>query len=380
MFGKRVTLFRLLGFAVRVDISWIFIAALVSWSLADEFRGSYEDLAAITYWLMAVAGMVGLFLSIIFHELSHSLMARRHGIEMSGITLFIFGGVAEMTEEPPNARAEFLMAAVGPLSSLGLAAGFWALTNLGRQSGWGVPVTGLTHTLAFLNASIAAFNLVPGFPLDGGRILRAALWGWKKNLRWATRWAARMGTLFAYVLIAWGVFLALVTQNAAGLWYALIGMFLRGAARSSYRQLLLRRALEGEPVRRFMQDSPTTVPPEATLAELVDQYVYRYMYKMYPVVAGSGVLCGCVTTHHVKQIPREEWRVRRVGEIMQPCSTRNSVSPDTDALVALQLMNHYKSSRLLVVEGGRLAGILALKDLLRFLSLKVALEGDGGPE
>ena len=375
MFGKRIDLFRILGFEVRIDLSWVIVAILIAWSLSTGvFPFRHEGLSAQTYWTMGILGAIGLFLSIIFHEMSHSLVARKFGIAIKGITLFIFGGVAEMKQEPPSPKAEFFMAAAGPLSSLLLALMFYALSQLARNAGWPEPVDGILRYLAWINGMLAVFNLVPAFPLDGGRILRSVLWGWKKNLRWATRIAAGIGSGFGLVLIFLG-FLQFFSGNfIGGMWWFFIGMFLRGAAGMSYRQLLVRRALEGEPVRRFMKPDPVTVSPSTTLEALVDDYFYPYQFKLFPVVDKGNQLLGCVTIKTIKEIPREEWSRKTVGEIVLGCSPENTIDSQADAMEALSLMNRTGSSRIMVTEENRLVGILSLKDMLSFLDLKVELE------
>jgi Zn-dependent protease len=373
MFGKRIKLFNLLGFEVRIDLSWIVIAILITWSLAAGlFPYLYHGLPPETYWLMGVAGALGLFGSIIFHEFCHSIVARGFGMPMKGITLFIFGGVAEMGDEPPTAKAEFWMAVVGPLSSLFIGGIFYLIYLYGREGGWPVPVNGVTRYLAWINALLAGFNLVPAFPLDGGRILRSILWGLRQNMRWATRVSSTIGSGFGIFLIIMGVLEVLRGNFIGGMWWFLIGMFLKTAAQQSYQQLVMRKALEGEQVRRFMNPNPVTVAAGTTLKELVDDYIYKYHYKMFPVM-DNGKLVGCITTREVKEIPREDWPQHRVAEVASGCS-ENIIAPDTDATKALALMNQTGASRLLVVEQGRLVGIVTLKDLLGFLSLKVELE------
>lgn len=376
MFGKTITLFRLFGFRVRIDLSWFLIAALVAWSLAvGAFPLYYENLSAATYWWMGIGGALALFVSIVVHELCHSLAARRYGMEMRGITLFVFGGVAEMTEEPSSAVAEFVMALAGPASSIALGGLVLGLHHLGTQAGWPVPLTGVLSYMGLINLVLAGFNLLPAFPLDGGRVFRAALWAWRGNLRWATRIASVTGSAIGLLMVAGGVLYALSGALIGGLWLAFIGMFIRGASRMSYQQLLTRKALEGEKVRRFMRAQPVTVPGEATIADLVEDYVYTHHFKMLPVVEGERLL-GCVTTRDIKEVPRAEWSQRRAGEIARTCSPENTISPDQDVTEALSSMHRTQSSRLMVVEDGCLVGVLALKDLLEFLSLKVDLEGD----
>jgi Zn-dependent protease/CBS domain-containing protein len=375
MFGNRIKLFRLLGFEVRVDWSWIIIAILIAWSLSKGlFPSYYKNLSPQTYWWMGIIGAAGLFLSIIAHEFSHSLVARKFGLPMKGITLFIFGGVAEMEDEPPSAKVEFMMAIAGPLSSILIAIIFYGIHTAGKQAGLAQPINGVVGYLAWINAILAGFNLLPAFPLDGGRVLRSILWGVKKNLRWATFVSSRIGSGFGILLIVLGFIQVFRGNFIGGMWWFLIGMFLQGAAKASYQQLLTRRALEGEPVRRFMKTDAVTVPPSISLEQLVEDYIYKYHFKMFPVVEDHDRLLGCVTTRQIKEIPRAEWARRTVGDVASQCTPENTIEPQADAMKALSLMKQTGASRLMVVEGGRLVGIIALKDLLELLSLKVELE------
>ncbi|OGP59881.1 MAG: peptidase M50 [Deltaproteobacteria bacterium RBG_13_52_11b] len=375
MIGKRIRLFKLFGFEVGIDWSWIILAILIAWSLSvGLFPFRFKNLSAETYWLMGIVGALGLFFSIIFHEMCHSLVARKYGMTMKGITLFIFGGVAEMGEEPPSPKAEFMMAIAGPIASIAIGIVCYGIYFLGRQTGWAEPINGVVHYLAYINGLLAFFNLVPAFPLDGGRVLRSILWGWKKNLRWATRISSEIGSGFAILLIVLGAFQFLRGNFIGGMWWFLIGMFLRGAAKTSYQQLLLRKALEGEPVKRFMKTDPVTVTPSLSVAQLVEDYIYKYHYKMFPIVEDTDRLIGCVTTKQVKEIPPEEWNQRKVGEIAAQCSSENTISPQVDAMKALSIMSKTGASRLMVTEGSRLVGVIALKDLLKFFALKVELE------
>jgi Zn-dependent protease/CBS domain-containing protein len=328
---------------------------------------------------MGIAGAVGLFASIIFHELCHSLVARRYGLPIRGITLFIFGGVAEMEDEPPSPRSEFLMALAGPVSSAVLALGFYLLSRLGATAEWSAAPVAVLGYLASINISLAAFNIIPAFPLDGGRVLRSILWGWKDDLRWATRLASRIGTGFGYVLLGLGVLSLFMRRFGNGLWLFVLGTFLQNASRSAYRQIFVREALQGEPVSRFMKANPVTVSPDLSIRELVDNYVYRHHFKMYPVMEDTE-LVGCVSTRAISGVPRAEWDRRTVGTLIQTCSVDNTVAPGTDAMEALSKMSRTRNSRLMVVDSQRLVGVITLKDLLSFLSLKMDLEGGGsGP-
>jgi len=374
VFGRKFTLFRLFGFEVGIDPTWIILAILVAWSLSTGyFPFYYRNLSTEAYWIMGIIGAVGLFLSIIFHEFSHSLVARRSGMPMKGITLFIFGGVAEMNEEPPGAKEEFWMALAGPVSSFVAAGVFYGLEGLGNAVGWPIYITAVVGYLALINFILAVFNLIPAYPLDGGRILRSILWGWKKNIRWATRISSQIGAGFGIALIILGVLRVLTGYFIGGMWFFLIGMFIRGAARMSYQQLLTRRALEGEPVRRFMNENPITVPPSITLDKLVEDYIYRHHHKLYPV-AEDGRLTGCITTRQIKAIDRDEWPNTTAGQIARDCSEENTVSPETDAVNALATMQKNGASRMMVVSGGQLQGIISLKDMLDFLSMKIDFE------
>jgi len=374
MFGKSIKLFKLFGFEVKIDLSWILIAVLIAWSLATYFPFVYKNLSMQTYWLMGIVGAIGLFISIIFHELSHSLVARRFGIPMKGITLFIFGGVSEMGEEPPNAKAEFSMAIMGPVSSVFLGLIFYGIYSQALRINWPVPVIGTFHYLAGLNGLLAIFNLLPAFPLDGGRVFRAILWSLKKNFRWATRISSGVGSTFGFLMILWGLFNVVIRGNLiGGIWWFLIGMFLQSSAKMSYQQIVIRKALEGEVVQRFMVSDPLTVDSSITVKQLVEDYIYKYHLKMFPVVDADKLL-GCVSTREVQETSRDEWGRKTVRELATQCSTENTIGPQADAMEALSKMNRTGSSRLIVVEGNHAVGVITLKDMLKFLSLKVELE------
>lgn len=374
MFGKGITLFRLFGFKVKIDLSWLILGLLITWTLAQGlFPYQIKGLHPTTYWIMGVAGALGLLFSIVFHELWHSLIARKFGLSMRGITLFIFGGVAEMTEEPPSPKAEFFMAVAGPISSVILSLGLFAIFFIGAGAGWSKSITVVINYLAFLNLILAGFNLMPAFPLDGGRVLRSVLWGWKDNLRWATQISSKIGGAFGIALIAIGILELFLGNLIGGIWMAVIGLFIRGASQSAYQQMLLRRSLEGEKVRRFMKSEPITVSPSISVEDLIEDYIYKYHFKLYPV-ADNGELVGCVALNQIKNIPKEERKNRLVRELIVECSENNTIGPDEDAMKALTVMRKTHSSRLMVVEGDKLAGILTLKDMMGLLSLKIDLE------
>ena len=380
MFGKGVTLLKLFGFEVKIDWSWLILAGLITWTLAQGmFPGQFRGLQGWVYWVMGAVGAVGILFSIVAHEFSHSLVARRFGMPIRQITLFVFGGVAQMDEESPSPRAELYMAVAGPIASILIGFLFWGVLLAGRWAGWPMAVTGVLAYMRTINFILAAFNLVPAFPLDGGRILRAGLWKWMKDVRRATRIASRIGSFFGIAMIAFGIFSLFRGNFIGGIWWVLIGLFLRSASQGSYRKLLATETLRGEPVERFMSREVVTIEPQLTVHQLVQDYVYRHHYKMFPVVR-DGTLEGCVTTREIKEVPREEWNLRTVGEIAAECTSDNSVSSQAETTEALAKMNRRGVSRLMVVDEGKLAGVIALKDIMRFLSLKLDLEyGERGP-
>ena len=374
MFGRRITLFKLFGFEVRLDASWIVIALLVTWSLATAvFPSTQAGLPRSAYWWMGIAGALGFFASIVIHEFCHSVVARHYRLPMKGITLFIFGGVAEMSEEPRSPKVEFLMAVAGPAASIVIGFLFYLvqLTGVGGH----VEAAAIVAYLAWINLILAAFNLIPAFPLDGGRIMRAALWYWQGDLARATEIASRIGSGFGFLLMAFAILQLFNGYLVSAIWYFLIGSFLRGASQASYDQLVLQSALAGEPIRRLMRPDPVTVRPDISLRQLVEDYIYRYGFSEYPVVSESQNLIGCVSAKDVKSIPKEEWDWHRVAEVIEPCSGANTVSPDTDALEALSKIRETGASGLLVTERNHFLSFVSLKDLMNFLAAKTELEG-----
>jgi Zn-dependent protease len=369
MFVTRWRVFCLLGIPISLDASWLIILALLTWTLIDLFREAVPGLPAATYWVMGLGAALAFFTCIVLHELGHALVARAAGIPIRGITLFLFGGVAEMEDEPPSASSEFLMAVAGPAVSAVLAAICWLLSALVAAPAAVFPL----RNLAGINFAVLIFNLVPAFPLDGGRVLRSILWAILKNLRRATYWAALSGQTFAWLLIGLGLLNFFAGYVFHGVWLGLIGLFLNNAARGSYEQVLVRQVLHGELVSRFMARKPIIVPPSLNLRCWVEDYVYRYHRKMFPV-ASNGHVEGVISTQALARFPREEWDKHTVAEAMRQDVDTLSIAPGADALEALGKMQRTGSSRLLVTDGSRLVGIVSLKDLLRFRDLKLELE------
>jgi Zn-dependent protease/CBS domain-containing protein len=384
MFGRRWTLFRLHGIPVSLDASWLVILALLTLSiggaLPELMHKYFAGAAPITpaqYWLLGLIAALAFFGCILLHELGHAIVGRSRGMAIGGITLFLFGGVAELEEEPASAATEFLMAIAGPLVSVLLGVVCGLLAWVGYHGGWWPPAVILLGYLGAVNFVVLAFNLIPAFPLDGGRVLRSILWAITGNLQRATRWAATLGQLFAWLLIAWGVVNFFAGNWLGGIWMGLIGMFLNSAAQSSYQQVLIRGALQGEPVRRFMNPRPIIVPPTLDLGHWVEEYVYRFHLKTFPVGSLEHI-DGFITTQALSQVPREAWPLHTVGEAMIRDIGPFTIAPDADAAVALAQMRQTGAGRLLVMDQDRLVGVISLKDLLQFLSLKLELEGDDG--
>ncbi|HEU5162817.1 MAG TPA: site-2 protease family protein [Thermoanaerobaculia bacterium] len=374
MFGNTLTLFRLAGFEVRIDLTWLIIFALIVWSLASgAFPDAYPGLSRTAYWSMGFAGAAALFLSIILHELAHAAVARRYGVQVRSITLFIFGGVADLHEEPPSARAEMRMAVAGPATSLALAIVLLIAAAAGRASGVLPPLWTVIGFLGGMNGALFLFNMLPAFPLDGGRVLRAWLWKRSGDIRAATRTAATAGNVLGMLLMALGVVTLVMGHLITGFWWILIGFFIRSAGQVSYHQIFIRETLAGERVRRFMTANPVTVPRVISVKELVEKYVFKYHHKLYPVMEEDKVV-GCVTMQAIRDLPSDEWERQTVGSIAEPCSPENTISPDEEAMEALARMSRDRRSRLLVMRDGTLEGVVTLSDLLKFLSLKMEFE------
>lgn len=370
MFLHRIKLFTLAGFTLWVDVSWLIFAALITWTLAAGlFPQAAPNLPTAIYWWMGVAGAIGVFFSIVIHELCHSLMARRFAMPITGITLFIFGGVAELHQEPTSSKAEFWVAIVGPLSSMAigtvlLIAAALAGPDLPR------PVLALLSWLGTLNWLLALFNLIPAFPLDGGRVLRSLLWGWKGDFAWATRIAARCGAAFGFLLIIFGGVSVFRGNLMGGIWMFLIGMFLHGAAGAARQQLELRQAFSGRRVASFITAEPVAISPDVSLKTLVENYFYRHHHKIFPVLRADGELSGCITAAKLREIDQSQWENLHIRDASEPCTADATISPDADAMDALTKMQQTGRDELLVVAQRHYVGILSLAHMLHFLAIR----------
>jgi Zn-dependent protease/CBS domain-containing protein len=374
--GRKIPLLTLFGIPIQLDFSWLFVFVLVSWSLAVGFFPSFcadYHLSQTTLWIMGTVGALGLFTSIVFHELSHSLVAIKYGLPINRITLFIFGGVAEMSDEPSRPGVEFRMAVAGPLFSFGFSLLLFATQYFGKSRNWPVEVVSVLYYLAWVNSAVAIFNLIPAFPLDGGRVLRSILWQRKKNIVAATRTASKVGSIFGMVLMGLGVLSILGGNFVGGIWYFLIGMFLREAAQMSYNQVLIRKNLEGEKVKSFMNPHPISVSPSVNLDSWVSDYLMKYHFRAFPVVENDRLL-GSISIHQLRGIPKSDWELHTVREYTQELSPLNTVSPEMEAKQAFGLMNSQGEGRLMVVDQGRLVGIITLSDILQYLSFMMEFD------
>jgi Zn-dependent protease len=368
-----IGLFRVRDIEIRLDYSWFIVFALVLWSLsAGYFPQAYPDQPTSLYWMAGLLAAVLFFLSVITHELSHSFMAIRSGIKIPEITLFIFGGMARLSEEAGDPKTEFKIAIVGPMTSLFLALAFWLIRNTlsGDQPSILVEIFGY---LAWINVALAMFNLLPGFPLDGGRMFRA-FWWWKTgSVMKATRMASNWGKGLAIALMIFGGLQIFAGALIGGLWLIFIGMFLRGMAEGSYVELALRKSMEGTRAKDIMTRDVVTASPDLSLDRLISNYFLRYGYRGFPVTTNGEVL-GLISLSNVKDISEEERVHKKVGQVMAPLEHEMVIGPDTRVEEALKRMSQAKLGRLLVMRGGEFLGMITQSGLLRFLEIKRTLE------
>ncbi len=374
--GRERTLFRLFGLPIKADLSWLFLVGLVILSLAEGYFPSKLGLKQqwYVYWGLAVLGAIALFASLIVHELCHSLVARKTGMPVSGITLFIFGGVSQLEDEPPTALTEFFMAIVGPLSSVVLGVVFLVVWLVGTQLHWSLAFRALVGYLSFINFLLAAFNMLPAFPLDGGRVLRSILWGITSSMRTATNVAVQIGSLFGLGMIIVGVIELFYGQVIEGIWLAVIGFFLRQAAMGSLQMVVMRQQLSGDKVRRFMTTDVVTVPLDMTVQTFVDNFVFHHRFNYYPVVDANGTFVGLLSARAPRSVQTDQWPVTPVSSVMTPADPSMTLDPETDAVDALSMLRVRPEHRAVVVQDNRPIGIVSLRDLLAFLALKIDLE------
>ena len=369
-----IPLGKFFGISVRLHWSWFVVFALVTVAWANWYLPeSYDNWSTATYWAVGAGISVLLFASVLAHELAHSLVAQAAGIRVRAITLFILGGVSQLDQEPKKPGVEFRMAIAGPGTSIILGSIFWGIYFATRYSS--EPLSELAFWSGYINMGLAVFNMLPGFPLDGGRVLRSILWWRSGNLQRATRIAATIGRGFGYLFIFGGILLILLDWREnlySGLWIAAIGWILENAAAGSYQQVVLQDQLRGHKISDAMTRDCLVVSPGLTIEELVNQYILASGRRCFPVVE-NGQALGLITMQNVKAVPREVRHRRTVMEAMTPMDKLKQVSPDEDLSTAMQLLTDEDASQLLVVENNRIIGMVGRENLLSFIHTRAEL-------
>jgi Zn-dependent protease/CBS domain-containing protein len=377
MLGGGIPIGKVFGISLRLHYSWFFIFALITWALAASYFPS-----AYPSWSLALkigAGVLTSFLffaSVLAHELMHSLVAKSEGIPIRSITLFILGGVSEITEEPKLPKDEFKMAIAGPLTSLVIGGILWGISYALRDTTViaGQFVAGVTYWLGLINLLLGGFNLIPGFPLDGGRVLRSLLWWRSGNLKSATRIASSIGRIVGFLFIFYGIYLFFTGQWFNGIWFALIGWFLESAASGSYRQLLLQDLLKGHVAGDIMSRDCLVVSPDITIDKLVNEQFLSSGRRCYPVTEGSRVE-GMVTLDNIRTVPREQWNAKRVREIMTPLAKLKSVQPNEDLNTVLKILAQNDINQVPVVYEDQIVGMVSRDNIIAFINAKRELGG-----
>ncbi len=373
-----IELFTIAGVEIEIDFSWIIVFVLILWSLSSGyFPQEYPGHTVGEYWIVGMVATILFFASVVGHELSHAAMGNALGETVTKITLFIFGGMAHLSGEPKTAADELKIAAVGPASSVVIAAIFWVIALAVRSAGTATLWYAMFAYLAFINVALAVFNLLPGFPLDGGRLLRAFLWHRWGDLRRATAAAADWGNGIAWALIGLGALEIFAGGLIGGLWLIFIGLFLRSAASTSYHSMVIEQMLGQTRVSDLMIRDPISVPPDMRISEAVERYFLHYGYTGFPV-ASDGHVRGLLVLARVRECPPEERASKTVADVMLPIQGNVTIPPRASVADALHQMAEADVGRLLVVDGDRLLGIVTRSAIARFVQIKAQLTA-GGP-
>jgi Zn-dependent protease/predicted transcriptional regulator len=369
MFRSPIKLFKVFGIEIRLDYSWFIIFALFAYFFGFYYFPSYlPGLNKGLLALITIVTVIVFFMSVLIHEISHSLVARRRGTPVERITLFLFGGMAQIEKEPETPYSEFIMAIAGPVASFVLAGIFgliWFFTRDIRPLA--VPV----GYLAVINLVLGVFNMLPGYPLDGGRVLRSIVWKVSGNLKHATFIASTAGRVLGFMIIAGGIYFIFTGNLLNGIWLSFIGWFLQSSAHMSYRQLIFETSIKGIKVRDIINEDVVYVLRDITLQELVDDYFMRYRFGRFPVIKDKETqkLIGIISLHDVKEVPREEWPEVRAGDIVKSVSDNEKVSLSMKISDAIKRMGKYNLSHLVVMSDSKLRGIITKSDVMRYINI-----------
>jgi Zn-dependent protease/CBS domain-containing protein len=359
-----IPLGRILGIPIRLDYSWFLIFVLITWTLAvGYYPAEFKNWPTLQYWIIAAATAIMLFVSVLLHELGHSIVALHYKVPVKSITLFIFGGVSLIGAEPPSAIAGFWLSIAGPLVSFILAALFGLLqTPLTAVP----PLLVLVKYLAYINVALGLFNLIPGFPLDGGGVLRSIVWGITHNMRRATLIASNVGRFIAYLFILLGVWQIFEGNFIGGMWIAFIGWFLESAARGLIQQQALRDLLAGHKVSEAMNPHYSAIPSGTTIQQLVDDHILGYGQRSFLVKEGDHVI-GLLTLHHIKEVPRSQWAITTAGQTILPVGEMKRVRPEDDLWGAIEEMDRDGVNQLPVMMESKVVGMLRREDIINYL-------------
>ncbi len=372
--SRNLSLFKVAGVQVDIDLSWLVIFALILWSLsAGYFPDAYPGHGTLAYWVGGFAATVMLFGSVLIHELSHAAVGNLKGEKIDRITLFIFGGMAHLAGEPRSANDEIMIAGVGPLTSLALALFFWLIYKASAVVAGASLWTAVFRYLGFINLALAVFNLLPGFPLDGGRLFRAVLWKRSGDMDQATARAVEWGSTLAWGMMALGGLEIFSGALIGGIWLIFIGLFLRSAAISSFQGTIIGHLLQRVRVTDIMTRDPVTVSPDTPVADAVERYFLKHGYGGFPVVT-DGRAIGVLSLSQVRNCSPEDRSHKKVGDIMRRLDPAIEIAPETSAMDAVNKMNEADSGRLVVVDNGKLVGLITRSGILRFMQIKAQLQ------
>lgn len=368
MLQGSISLGRIFGISLKLNYTWFIVFALVTWSLTSfYFPDEFPEWNIATSLVAAIITSLLFFSSLLTHELMHSIVAQKLGMTIHSITLFIFGGVSQMTEEPRTPQDELRIALAGPLASIVLSGVFYAIWQWSRP--YSDFIAAISFWLFWINLFLAVFNLIPGFPLDGGRVLRSIMWWRNKDMNRATKIASNIGRGIGYLVIFGGIFAIFQSLWLNGIWLILIGWFLENTAANSYRQVALLDTLQGHTVREVMIKDCPVIPPELTLDTLVNEYILATGRLCFPITA-DGHVAGLITFNDICAVSRTLWSTKRVSDVMIPIGKMKSISPNEDLSTALRVLTEEDINQVLVIENGSLTGVIGRDNLLSFIKLR----------